>query len=142
VDTGAILLIVLTVLAAVLVVGIGYLAFSRFSAAAHGFPCAYRADASSPWDRGLLCYKSGRLDHFGRGGPFREPQHHWQRVALNFGIARTIEGDDLPWLSAPVLAVPCEYVGDRFELALGLEHYTALRAWVESVPPGWNANVA
>jgi len=142
VDTGAILLIVLTVVAAVLVVAIGYFAFSRLSGSAHGFPCAYRADESADWERGLLSYKAGRLDHFGRGGPFRGPQHHWQRVALNFGIARTIEGDDLPWLSAPVLAVPCEYVGDRFELALGLEHYTALRAWVESVPPGWNANVA
>lgn len=141
-DTGAIVLIVLTVMAAALVIGIGFLAFTRLSGPARGFPCAYRAEKSAPWDRGLLCYNAGRLDHFGRGGPFREPLHHWQREALNFGVARSIEAEVPPWLSTPAVAVPCEYAGAHFELALGREHYTALRAWVESVPPGWNANVA
>lgn len=141
-DSGAILLIVLTVLAAALVIAVGFVAFARFSVAAQGFPCAYRPDASADWRRGLLCYNAGRLDHFGRGGPFREALHSWQRVGLDFGIARTVDDREVPWLTAPVFAVPCEYAGEEFELALGQEHYTALRAWLESVPPGWNANVA
>lgn len=57
-------------------------------------------------------------------------------------MARSEDHAQVPWLAPPVIAVPCDYAGERFELALGLEHYTALRSWLESVPPGWNANVA
>ena len=141
-NAGVLLLIALTMVAAALVILVGVWAFSRLADAAQDFPCAYRADSDQEWSRGLLRYNSGRLDHYGRGGLFRQPLHHWQRVGLNFGIARAVEAGSLPWLDNPVIAVPCEYAGTRFELALGLEHYTALRAWLESVPPGWNANVA
>ena len=141
-DTGGLILIGLALLAAVLLVGIGLVAFSRFSGGSRSFPCAFRADSEQAWRRGLLTYDTDRLDHFGRGGPFRDPLHQWQRSTLDFGIARPEDGAGLPWLSAPVLAVPCEYAGEQFELALGLQHYTALRSWLESVPPGWNANVA
>lgn len=141
-DAGAILLIALAVLGAVLVMAVGLFAFSRFAGGAHAFPCAYRQDASQSWSRGLLCYDTGRLDHFGRGGPFRVAQHRWQRSALELGHARIEDPELVPWLGAPVTAVPCEYAGEHFELALGREHYTALRSWLESVPPGWNANVA
>lgn len=141
-DTGAILLIALAMLGAVLVMGVGFLLFSRYAGAHHAFPCAFRTDESADWRRGQLTYDSGRLDHYGRGGPFRSPLHRWQRSGLELGIARSQDPSDFPWLNGPVLAVPCEYGEDRFELALGLEHYTALRSWLESVPPGWNANVA
>ncbi|WP_109473818.1 DUF2550 family protein [Ornithinimicrobium cavernae] len=141
-DTGGILLIVLAMLAAVLLMAVGFVLFTRFGAGSHAFPCAYRADESSDWSRGQLTYDSGRLDHYGRGGPFRDPLHRWQRSGLELGIARAQDPADVPWLSGHVLAVPCAYADDRFELALGLEHYTALRSWLESVPPGWNANVA
>lgn len=141
-DTGAILLIALAVMAAALVMGLGLLLFSRYAGQHQTFPCAFRAEDSADWTRGHLSYDTGRLDHYGRGGPFRAPQHRWQRANLQLGIARTEEPDQIPWLSAPILAVPCHYGADRFELALGMEHYTALRAWLESVPPGWNANVA
>lgn len=141
-DTGPLVLIALAVLSAVLIVGVGLLAFHRFSGSARSFPCAYRPDESADWRRGLLSYDTGRLDHYGRGGPFREPLHQWQRSGLDLGMARQQDPADFPWLDAPVIAVPCEYADSRFELALGLEHYTALRSWLESVPPGWNANVA
>lgn len=141
-DSGAILLIALAVLAAALVMGVGLFAFSRFSDSSQCFPCAYRVHESAVWTHGLLNYDSGRLDHFGPGGLFREPLHHWQRAALNLGMARPEDPALVPWLTAPVIAVPCVYAGAEFELALGLEHYTALRSWLESVPPGWNVNVA
>ncbi|WP_114907125.1 DUF2550 family protein [Ornithinimicrobium murale] len=141
-DTGGILLIVLAMVAAVLVMAAGFFLFSRYAGSHHSFPCAFRADESADWRRGQLTYHSGRLDHYGRGGPFRSPVHRWQRAGLEFGIARSQDPAAFSWLTGPVLAVPCTYGQDRFELALGLEHYTALRSWLESVPPGWNANVA
>ncbi len=141
-DTGGLLLIALAVLAALLVLGLGLFLFARYGTSSHSFPCAYRADDSADWARGHLTYDTGRLDHYGRGGPFRGPLHRWQRSGLELGIARSQDSAAFPWLPSPVLAVPCEYGDNRFELALGLEHYTALRSWLESVPPGWNVNVA
>lgn len=141
-EPGAVVLIVLAVLGAALVMVLGFVLFNRYADTHQSLPCAFRAEESAGWRRGALSYDSGRLDHFGRGGPFRVPDHRWDRAALSFGIARSLEATEVPWLTGPVLAVPCEYGTDRFELALGLEHYTALRSWVESVPPGWNANVA
>lgn len=141
-NSGGLVLIALAVLAAALLVGIAWFVFSRISDRSHSFPCAYREDESAPWSRGLLCYDTGRLDHFGGGGPRRSPQHRWQRATLELGMARSQDPVAVPWLAAPVVAVACDYSGERFELALGLEHYTALRSWLESVPPGWNANVA
>lgn len=141
-DSGALVLIALTVMAAALVMGVGMFAFSRLGRGALSFPCAYRREQTEPWSRGLLSYDTGRLDHFGRGGPFRSPLHRWQRSLLELGHARVEDPALVPWLDAPVTAVPCVYAGERFELALGRGHYTALRSWLESVPPGWNANVA
>ncbi|QDO89667.1 DUF2550 family protein [Ornithinimicrobium ciconiae] len=141
-DAGVLVLIALAVLSAALVMGIGLLAFHHFAGSARSFPCAYRSGEHEDWSRGLLHYDTGRLDHYGRGGPFRQPLHKWQRSALDLGIAREENPAAFPWLNAPVIAVPCEYADTRFELALGLEHYTGLRSWLESVPPGWNANVA
>ena len=141
-NAGALVLIALAGLAAVLAVAVGFLAFHHFSSGSRSFPCAYRAGGSADWSRGLLHYDTGRLDHYGRGGPFRGALHHWQRSGLELGFAREQDPAEVSWLDAPVIAVPCQYADDRFELALGLEHYTALRSWLESVPPGWNANVA
>ena len=141
-DSGALVLIALAVLAAALVMGVGLFAFSRLAGGTHSFPCAYRREESEPWSRGLLSYDTGRLDHFGRGGLFASPLLHWQRSALELGHARGEDPALVPWLAAPVTAVPCDYAGEHFELALGRQHYTALRSWLESVPPGWNANVA
>ena len=141
-NSGGLVLIALAVLAAALLVAVGWFVFARFSARPHAFPCAYRQDESSAWSRGLLCYDAGRLDHFGGGGPRRSPSDRWQRSVLELGMARSEDPAQVPWLDPPVIAVPCDYAGERFELALGLKHYTALRSWLESVPPGWNANVA
>lgn len=144
-DSGGIILIVLTVLGAALLIGVGYVAFSRFAGGSDTYPptpCAYRADASMPWRKGCLIYDAGRLDHHGPGGLSSAPEHTWRRVILDFGIATSVDPGETPWLAGPVIGVPCEYADERFELALGLEHYTALRSWLESVPPGWNSNVA
>lgn len=144
-DSGGLILIVLTVLGAALILGVGLFAFSRLGRRGSGYPptpCAFRTDASMPWRKGHLIYDAGRLDHHGPGGLSRAPEHRWRRVILDFGIATTVDPAETPWLSAPVIGVPCEYADERFELALGREHYTALRSWLESVPPGWNSNVA
>lgn len=144
-DSGTLILIVLTVLGAAVILAVGYVTFSRFARPGGSYPptpCAFRTDDSMSWSKGCLIYDAGRLDHYGPGGLSREPEHQWRRVILDFGIAAPVDPEQTPWLTAPVIGVPCEYADERFELALGREHYTALRSWLESVPPGWNSNVA
>lgn len=106
-------------------------------------PCCYRASAAQPWRPGRLRYDQDRLDHFGPGGLSMRPEHRWDRAVLDLGVARTLT-DSCPGLPRGVraTAVTCRYGEDSFELALGHPHYTALRSWLESVPPGWNSNVA
>jgi len=150
VDGGVILLVALAVLAAVLLFGLGYVAFSRFVGPDSGrgrkrVPCCYRMSADQDWRRGTLRYdQDDRLDHYGPGGLSLRPEHRWLRSRLDLGIARPMPVEDCPALprGTPPTGVSCRYGEDTFELALGHEHYTALRSWLESVPPGWNANVA
>ncbi len=148
VDGGGILLVAVTLLAALLLMGVGLLAFSRVAGSGAGrgrlIPCCYRRAADQDWCRGSLRYDQGRLDHFGPSGFSMRPDHQWLRSRLDLGIARTISSQDCPALPRGVAAtaVTCRYGDDSFELALGRQHYTALRSWLESVPPGWNANVA
>lgn len=143
---GAILLVAMAVVAACLLLGIGLFAFSRL--VGHGshqsVPCCFRPSGQEDWIKGFLRYDRDRLDHLGPGGVTMRVQHTWERARLDLGVARPVaEGEcaSLP-VGRVAIKVSCTYGSTTFDLALGDEHYTALRSWLESVPPGWNANVA
>lgn len=147
-DTGGLVLIGLTLLAALVLVGVGMLTFSRFAGPSYGrsqsVPCCYRPGAEESWRKGTLRYDLDRLDHYGGSALSMRPDHRWLRSRLDLGIARPMDSPSCPALPTGVTgtSVSCRYGEESFELALGHQHYTALRAWLESVPPGWNANVA
>lgn len=93
---------------------------------------------------GILVYQADRL-------LFRQSVHlrrsrslHWDRSDLQVGIGGWIEGLDVSSRldGRQMISVPCRYAGQTFELAVSQASYTALRSWVEAVPPGWNADVA
>lgn len=105
--------------------------------------CCYRGNDAAAWREGILRYDHDRLDHFGSGGFSMRPEHQWDRPRLELGVARALD-EGCPSLRAQGIptAVTCRYGEESFELAMGRHDYTALRSWLESVPPGWNSNVA
>lgn len=142
-----ILLVAMAVFAGVVLLAGGLFAFNRFAGGVSGtactMPCGYRAGAGDVWRRGVLRYDEDHLAHLGQGGRF-VPEHQWPRTVLDLGQARALDAADAARLGLPpvAMAVACRYGEDSFELAMGTEHYTALRSWLEGAPPGWNANVA
>jgi hypothetical protein len=89
---------------------------------------------------GLLRFGGTRLQWFTLVGPSMRPQREWERVRLEL---------EAPGSPHEVVAgmpdaveVTCHYGPDTFQLALAPTHYTAVRSWLESAPPGFNVNVA
>lgn len=146
--TDDIVLLAVVVLAAALAVLTWLRVTGRLPGRASGVapvPCAYRGGAQEEWARGVLRYDGNRLDHYDRGGMSPRLRHQWSRGSLDLGRARTVPGGEVPLpggAGTGVVVVDCTDGRHRFELGLGTPHYTALRAWVEAVPPGWNANRA
>lgn len=144
----SVMLVVMALVAAVVLVALGWWAFSRYGgpprAVSPPVPCGYRVGADDPWTVGTLHYEEDLLVHRGPGGLSMLTQHRWARVGLDLGIAHHAEAATvsarLP--DVPLVAVPCTYGRTHFFLALPEEHYTALRSWVEAAPPGWNTSVA
>lgn len=96
--------------------------------------------ADLPWRRGTLRFTDDRLALKGPGGLAAGP---WVRGNLDLGVAGPLGAEDAAALGrGGLIRVPVSYGTARFELALGEQHYTALRSWVEAVPPGWNSQVA
>lgn len=140
-DPVTVALVTMLVLAVLLVVGL--LAFHVVgvrSAATSPMPAAFRGEAAGPWQRGTLRVIAGRLVLKGPGGLARGP---WQRGRLDLGVARPLDDASAAELQREgMIQVPVRYGTTSFELALDQQHYTALRAWVEAAPPGWNSQVA
>ena len=138
----SLILVTLAVLGALVILGVGLLAFRFFGeqgAVCPPIPAAYRA-AGDTWRRGTLRFDDDRLALKGSGGLSAGP---WLRGNLDLGIAsRAGEEDARQIRREGLIMVPVTYGSSTFDLALDEEHYTALRAWVEAVPPGWNASVA
>ncbi len=112
---------------------------------AHGQPlvlCGMRTPGETRWRGGLLRYETGRLDWFSLGGFSMRPRHRWQRGLLEIDTPQQLEGRDRPVAMPGAVGVPCRHGSERFELTMTREHYTALRSWLESCPPGHNVNVA
>jgi len=147
VDGGGILLVALAVLGACVLLALGLYLFRLMAVprtSGQPVPCCYRADGELAWRKGTLRYDSDRVDHFGPGGLSMRPEHRWLRVHLDLGTARQATGEECEAarIGRRATTVSCRYGDESFELSMGHQHYTALRSWLESVPPGYNVNVA
>lgn len=135
--------LLLAVLGGLILLGLGLLVY-RFleqrNASTMSMPAAYRAEGQTPWRRGTLRFISGRLVLRGPGGLSGGP---WQRGNLDLGVSAPLDDAAARALGREAqIQVPVTYHEQRFELAMDEDHYTALRAWVEAAPPGWNSQVA
>lgn len=139
------MLIAMVLVAALILFVGGLFLFTRFAggASGSGVVCWIRMPEQRSWSLGRLRYDDDRLDHYGPGGLAMRPRHQWQRALLDLGQARPADPAEFGCPIPPgATTVTCRYQGESFELTLSRQHYTALRSWLESVPPGWNANVA
>lgn len=140
--TDSLVLVVMAALGALLILGLGLFTFRTFGEDGTTFPrmpTAYRGQGET-WQRGTLRFSADRVALKGPGGLSAGP---WMRGNLALGVAATAEADDERLIGrAGLIKVPVLYGTSSFELALDEQHYTALRAWVEAVPPGWNTQVA
>jgi hypothetical protein len=102
--------------------------------------CARRPSAGARWRLGLARLSSDRFEWFSIVGPSLRPEVSWGRGELDFGAAVALT-DPIPGLADPV-AVQGRAGAASSEFAFVPAAYTAVRAWLESSPPGYNVNVA
>jgi hypothetical protein len=102
--------------------------------------CAISA-GDGRWRLGLARIAGDELDWFSVVGPSLRPAHAWVRHDLDLGAPRRL-GVAVPGLPADAVSVTGRSRTTNYELALSPASYTALRAWLESSPPGFNVNVA
>ncbi len=142
------LILVIAVLAAVaLVTVLAWWALASFgpSAGSTGrMHCGYRQSHDDPWSVGTLTYEEDRLIYTRPGGLFTSRTQYWDRFGLDVNIGSPVDGADVaaPLRGVDMMSVPCHYGQQTFELAVTVGRYTALRSWVEAIPPGSHANVA
>jgi hypothetical protein len=137
------LLVTLAAVGALVILGLGLVMFRLFGdqgLICPPMPVAYRGSQGA-WRRGTLRFTEDRLALRGPGGLSGGP---WMRGNLDLGVASTVTGEAAQQIGREgLIEVPVSYGTSSFDLALGEQHYTALRAWVEAVPPGWmSSNVA
>jgi hypothetical protein len=134
---------VVTALLVLLAAGLLFV-YIRRRAIAGGKPlmlCALLVPGAARWRLGLLRFGPGTLDWFSVAGPSLRPVRTWQRPLLDLGAPEPIR-QVVPGLPDTAVAVPARYSGQTFGLALAPSAYTAMRSWLESAPPGFNAHVA
>ena len=102
--------------------------------------CARREGVTDRWRLGLARLSSDRFEWFSIVGPSLRPEVSWVRGELDFGSAVPL-ADPIPGLADPV-AVEGRAGAETCEFAFVPAAYTAVRAWLESSPPGFNVNVA
>ena len=143
--TEILLLVGLVTLGGLVILGLGLVMFRRFGddgLICPPMPVAYRGSSSEgAWRRGTLRFTDDRLALRGPGGLSGGP---WMRGNLDLGVAGVISAPTAREIGREgLIEVPVIYGTSTFDLALDEQHYTALRAWVEAVPPGWmSSNVA
>jgi len=120
--------------------------FTRRRLIARGKPltvCALREPDDKRWRFGLARYGTTGLEWFTLLGLSLRPARHWDRGLLNIGAGQPLEPGERPEILIPeAIRVDCRYREDRFEIALALAPYTALRSWLEASPPGRSVYVA
>ena len=102
--------------------------------------CARREGVAGRWRLGLARLSSDRFEWFSIVGPSLRAEVSWLRGELDFGSAVPLT-DPIPGLADPV-AVQGRAGTQSCEFAFVPAAYTAVRAWLESSPPGFNVNVA
>ncbi|MBR7743717.1 DUF2550 domain-containing protein [Phycicoccus sp. BSK3Z-2] len=134
------------VLALVVLLLVGALTFvwaRRRFIAGDGRPvmlCALRDDGGQRWRLGLARLGASRFEWFSVVGPSLRPEVSWLRGEVVLGGPQPTS-DVIPGLAEPV-AVTGSAAGRTCEFAFAPAAYTAVRAWIESSPPGYNVNVA
>jgi hypothetical protein len=134
------------VLALVVLVLVGALTFvwaPRRYISGDGRPvmlCARREADGSRWRLGLARLSTEHFEWFSIVGPSLRPEVSWLRGQVDFGSASPLS-DPIPGLADPV-AVVGRAGASTCEFAFVPAAYTAVRAWLESSPPGYNVNVA
>lgn len=103
--------------------------------------CAISTAEHSRWRLGLARISGDRLDWFSVVGPSPRPGHSWVRHDLDLGAPQRLS-ETVPGLPPDAVCVTGRSRSLDYELALSPAAYTALRAWLESSPPGYNVNVA
>ena len=102
--------------------------------------CALRDESSSRWRLGLARLGAQRFEWFSIVGPSLRPEVSWLRGEFDLGIPMPL-ADPIPGLAEPV-SVTGRAGSQSYEFAFVPAAYTAVRAWLESSPPGFNVNVA
>lgn len=93
------------------------------------------------WRLGLARIAGDNLDWFSVVGPSLRAEHSWMRHELDLG-APSLLSDPVPGLPVDAVSVSGISANSDYQLAMSPAAYTALRAWLESSPPGFNVNVA
>jgi hypothetical protein len=134
------------VLAAVLVLVLlllGYV-WLRRRVIADGGPllmCALCTEAEPRWRLGLVRLTGDTFDWFSVVGPSMRPAYSWGRQQLDLTAPEPLR-DPIPGLPADAVTVTGHCERMACALALSPAASTAVRAWLESSPPGFNVNVA
>ena len=135
----ALILVLLSAVGGLLILGLGLFLFSRFldHSSAAPIPVGYRRP-DGQWQRGRLKVEGDLLKVTGPSAP-----GPWLRGHLDLGVASAVSPEDSAELGGRVdlIQVPLTYGHAAYELAIDEHNYTALRAWVEAMPPGWNTQV-
>ena len=106
----------------------------------HLLICGWRPEHAPRYRLGLLRIAGSRLEWFTIAGPSMRPHRCWERAGLELeapGSAREVLAG-MP----DAVEVSCRHRGERFDLAMAPNSYTAVRSWLESAPPGYHVNVA
>ncbi|MGB3828188.1 MAG: DUF2550 family protein [Ornithinimicrobium sp.] len=143
----AVTMLVVGIAAAASLVVLGWWAFTVVRGSAGSTSrsqCGYRPSSSDSWSIGTLTYEENRLIYSRSGGSFASKVRHWDRDVLDVNIGLPVDGAEVASAlrGVDMISVPCRYGEETFELAVTLGRYTALRSWVEAIPPGSHANVA
>lgn len=101
--------------------------------------CALRTPTTPQWRLGLLRFGADRLDWFSVIGPSLRPERTWERAGMVLGAPAPAR-EAIPGLTDPI-AAPASFAGQSFDIAMAQSGLTAIRAWTESSPPGFNVNI-
>ena len=99
---------------------------------------AIRTPADPRWRLGLIRLRGDQFEWFSVVGPRMRSERSWARHDLDLGAPTPVDVD-IPGIPGAVMVDTGRH---QTELALSPPSYTAVRAWHESSPPGFNVNVA
>ncbi|HOA67267.1 MAG TPA: DUF2550 family protein [Phycicoccus elongatus] len=99
---------------------------------------AIRTTADPRWRLGLIRLRGDQFEWFSVVGPRMRSERSWARHDLDLGAPTPVDVD-IPGIPGAVMVDTGRH---QTELALSPPSYTAVRAWHESSPPGFNVNVA